>query len=248
MNCVIRFMLCALALHLGLDCAVAQLPKGYRQVRITDDPGTFEYRPRINNRGQIVFTLRNPGDGLDREDEIFLYHDGRLIQITDDHKKDAWPDINDDGTIVWSRAIGPIGPWGPTFEIMMRTPDGRVTRLTDDDRDDYGPFINNLGHVAWYKDEGDSCSGFGWRSDVFFYDGRQTTRLTFEGNDPDGRSNQLGDINDHDEIVFTRYDFCVIGWWDSDIMLYRNGRIRQLDPDYSEGLQTPAINNDGVVV
>lgn len=48
--------------------------------------------------------------------------------------------------------------------------------------------------------------------------------------------------------MYTRYNFCIIPWWDSDIMLYENGRFTQLDPEYSFAPQTPAINNAGVIV
>lgn len=247
-----RPMLC-----LALLCSVygvgaprvgARPPKGYAEVKVTDDPTTYEYFPRINNRGQIVFTSRNPGDGDDRNDEIFLYENGQLIQITDDRKKDAWPDINDDGTIVWCRAMGPEGEYGPTYEIMMRTADGQTTRLTDDDRDDYRAFINNHGHIAWAKEYGYGCSGMVLQKDIHFFDGQTQQRLTFDGEGPEGFSHQMGDINDLDEIAWTKYDFCVIGWWDSDILLYQDGRIRQLDPEYSFEPQAPKLNNAGIVV
>ncbi|MCC7293840.1 MAG: hypothetical protein IT449_17415 [Phycisphaerales bacterium] len=241
------FAACTVACGGLLHPSQAEPPKGYREVRVTDDPGSFEYFPRINNRGQIVFTMRTPGDGDDRTDEIFLYDSGRLIRITEDHKKDAFPRINDEGTVVWCRAMGPDGEYGPTYEIMLRTADGQITRLTADDRDDYGAVINNLGHIAWSKEYGYGCSGMVVQSDIHFFDGRTEQRLTFDGDGQDGFSNQLGDLNDLDEIVWTKYNFCVIGWWDSDIMLYRDGRIRQLDPEYSFEPQTPSINNTSTV-
>ncbi|MBU0637883.1 MAG: hypothetical protein KKB50_03390, partial [Planctomycetes bacterium] len=94
----------------------------------------------------IVFSGRLGAN--EHSDEIFLYEDGELIPLTDDAVRDGFPDINDDGTIVWSRGIGPDGPYGPTLEIVMWQ-DGELTRLTDDDVSDYGPEINNLGHIVW---------------------------------------------------------------------------------------------------
>ncbi|MCC7293988.1 MAG: hypothetical protein IT449_18155 [Phycisphaerales bacterium] len=236
------------ACDFGAHTACARPPKGYAEVKVTDDPTTFEYFPRINNRGQIVFTSRNPGDGNDDLDEIFLYDNGNITQITDNRKGDRWPDINDEGTIVWSSEIGPEGEWDRTFEIMMRTPDGRIRRLTDDASDDYEPRINNLGHVAWYRDFGYGCALDAWRSEIFFFDGQSENRITFDAEGPDAFSNQLRDLNDLDEMVWTKYNFCVVGWWDSDIILYRDGRMKQLDPDYSFEPQVPTINNDGLVV
>ncbi|MCC7293839.1 MAG: hypothetical protein IT449_17410 [Phycisphaerales bacterium] len=248
MKDLLCFTACAVACGGFLHPSQAEPPKGYQEVRVTDDPATFERNPKINNRGQIVFSSRNPGDGSARNYEIFLYDNGQLIQITNDRKADAAPDINDDGTIVWSRYIGPEDEFGPTPEIMVRTPEGRITRLTDNDYADVGPRINNPGHIAWYRYVGYGCLGVVMQMDLMFHDGTDTVRLTFDGENGDGIANQLGDINDYDEIAFTKYYFCVIGWWDSDIILYRQGRFSQLDPEYSFEPQAPTINNDGVVI
>lgn len=228
--------------------AHANPPRGYREVKVTDDPSTFDFWARINNRGQVVFTGRNPGEGNDDLDEIFLYDNGNITQITDNRKGDRWPDINDEGTIVWSSEIGPEGEWDRTFEIMMRTPDGRTRRLTDDASDDYAPRINNLGHVAWSRDFGYGCALDAWRAEIIFFDGHAEQRITFDADGPDAFAHQAVDINDHDEMVWTKYNFCVVGWWDSDIILYREGRMKQLDPDYAYEPQAPTLNNDGVVV
>ncbi|MCH8036346.1 MAG: hypothetical protein IIC53_04390, partial [Proteobacteria bacterium] len=93
-------------------------------------------------------------DGTVESGEIFLYDDetGKTIQITNDNVRDAFPDISADGSIVWTRFIGPDDQFGPTGEIMIRTPEGQSARLTNNDRTDWSPRINGLNHLVWYKD------------------------------------------------------------------------------------------------
>ncbi|MBU0638790.1 MAG: hypothetical protein KKB50_07995, partial [Planctomycetes bacterium] len=96
--------------------AAAQIPAKYEVVQITDNP-YYEPVPRINNNGQCVFMgWFNPSDR--RTEEIFLYDNGVLTRLTDDYIQDCSPDINDDGTIVWCRGLGPINPQTgePTLE------------------------------------------------------------------------------------------------------------------------------------
>ena len=100
-------------------CAAAQVPPRYEIVTIDDDP-TFNYAAQMNNRGQVVYTVWFDEGNTDATD-IFLYDNGNTIRLTDDDVFDRTPDINDDGTIVWSRAVD--GPGSPTQIVMQQYPD-----------------------------------------------------------------------------------------------------------------------------
>jgi hypothetical protein len=226
----------------GLAHAQVQIPPKYEIVQITET-AYLEGSPRINNRGQVVFTTTFDVSDLATQ-EIFLYDDGELIRLTDDAVRDVSADINDDGTIVWCRGIGPPDDvtGKPTTEIMLRR-DGETVRLTDNDQYDFAPAINSLGQVVWKQYVGQGPCGR--TMDIFFYDGETVHRLTTDGETED-LANQGADLNDHGEIVWTRYDFCV-NPWQSDIMLYRDDAITQISSDDVFAPQHPSINNAGQV-
>src|SRR3972149_291696 len=97
--------------------AAGQIPPGYEAVPIT----TGEWLDRLanlNNRGEIVFE-RLAVNGWP-SDEVFLDQNGQLVRLTDDTVSDRVPDINDEGTIVWMRGVGPQGPHWPTYEVVIR--------------------------------------------------------------------------------------------------------------------------------
>jgi hypothetical protein len=214
-----------------------QIPRGYEIVQLTETPER-EMDAAINNHGQCVFVARLGTDHL--SDEILLYSDGEFLQLTDDDVRDAYPDINDDGTIVWSRGIGPDGPYGPTLEIVMWQ-DGDLTRLTDDGVSDYGPKINSLGHVVWSQLIRGGC--YDVNAVIRFYDGSTIGQIS----DADW-SHQMPVINDDDWIAWTRYDFCQEPWWDADIMLYVPGEEPEvISPVDAFGTHLPTINNLGQV-
>ncbi|MBU0637871.1 MAG: hypothetical protein KKB50_03330 [Planctomycetes bacterium] len=215
-------------------CAAGQVPPKYEIVTIDDDP-TFNYTARMNNRGQIVYSLwTNEGndDGL----EIMLYDNGVITQLTDDDVYDRMPDINGDGTIVWSRAVN--GPGGPTQIVMLQ--DGGFRQLTNSDLDDRSPRINNLGHVVWYRLKNGGCANAS--ADIYFYDGQAIHQIT-----NDDWSNQSVKINAHDQIVWTQYNFCDDPWT-SKIMMYSDGDITQLSPDDAVTPRGVQINDLAQVV
>jgi hypothetical protein len=197
-------------------------------VRVTND-SFYDGPPAINCMGQVVWSKRINNE-FDRE-EIFLYDiDGTVRQITDDNVRDAFPDINDDGVIVWSRQVGP----GGTFEVA-KYEDGEITILTNDEYSDFAPRINNLGHIVWNKIWYRGCSEV--ESDIFFYDGERTTRIT-----SNGFSNQGESINDVDEMVWTRYDFCQNPWRGTAMHRKSNGDLIELT-DGSDQTQSVFLNN-----
>jgi hypothetical protein len=225
----------AAALGVGL-CAVAvagwpgaavfgQIPEGWEVVRVTND-SFYDGPPAINCMGQVVWSKRLAGfDG----EEIFMRDvDGTVIRITDDNVRDAFPDINDDGVIVWSRAVGP----GGRFEIAMHR-DGETRLLTNNGQMNWGPRVNNQGRVVWHQDTGRGCSG----KRILLLD-EQGTRVVYDGD----YSNQVPIINDLDEIVWTRYDFCQSPWRGTPMYRTADGELIELTDGSDQG-QAPFVNN-----
>lgn len=56
--------------------------------------------------------------------EVFVYDNGMLTQLTDNEVGDKFPDINDEGTIVWNRGSSP-----DEQVVMLR--DGQLTILAE---------------------------------------------------------------------------------------------------------------------
>ncbi|MBU0641547.1 MAG: hypothetical protein KKB50_22030, partial [Planctomycetes bacterium] len=173
------------------------------------------------------------------------YDNGVLTRLTDDYIQDCSPDINDDGTIVWCRGLGPINPQTgePTLEIVLYE-NGQITRLTDNDRQDVSPAINNLGHVTWNRHMGQVC-GNHEAMDIFFYNGEGVQQISADGL-AEEVANQAAELNDDDTIVWTRYDFCVDPW-ESDIMMYTpgGGLVTQISPAETYEPRGAVINNAG---
>jgi hypothetical protein len=219
-------------------CAAAQLPPGYEIIQVTED-AYYQPGARMNNRGQFVFmTWFDVSDRL--TEEIFLYDNGELIRLTDDYVQDVCPDINDDGTIVWCRGIGPINPdtGEPSLEIVVYE-GGELTTLTDNGDQDVGPSINNVGQIVWDRWPGGGCEDS--RADIYFHDGQSIHQIT-----DDDWSNQGAEINDFGDIVWTQYDFCVDPW-ESRIMMYSDHVITQISPDETFEPRGVSINNAGQV-
>jgi hypothetical protein len=78
---------------------------------LSNPPYNVDVRnPRINNRGQVVWSADNGG-----EHEIFLYDGSAIIQLTDNDYRDLWPKINDLGHVTWR---GEVGDW----EVFLAVP------------------------------------------------------------------------------------------------------------------------------
>ncbi len=221
----------------------AQLPPGYEVIQLTNDPAP-DFGVAINNRRQVVYEKRLRGSEFSAE--IFLWQDGQITQLTDDGPldiRDSHPAINDDGVIVWSRYIGPPGPYGPTAELMVRTPDGVVTQFTDNDVDDIAPAINSLGQIVWPRRMASGCSGGVY--DIFFWDGQEVIPITSDAI-PEQVANQSARLNDLGQVVWMRGDFCVNPWV-SEIKMWDNGVTTRLTTTHLVP-GSPDINNRVQVV
>lgn len=236
----LNFVVLAGVLLLAAAAFAQRRPPGFQIVQLTDNE-IREAGPRINDRGTIVYEARL--DGTVESAELFLFDNStrQTVRLTNDRVRDAFPDISDDGTIVWTRFIGPPDRFGPTGEIMIRTPEGQITRLTENDRTDWAPEINRLNHVVWYKEMGDAC---GLTVDIFMYDGANVFPITTDGI-RDRVANQTPALNDSDQVVWTKFDFCVDPW-ESEIWMYDSGRMTRLTIDQIAP-RAPDINNRAVV-
>jgi hypothetical protein len=218
------------------------VPPGYREVlNLTNNP-IFNHYARINNAGQIVWEARV--GGTDESGEIFLWEDGVTTRLTNDNVRDADPDIADDGTIVWTRFMGPTWEYGPTGEIMMRKPDGTIVQITDNGLEERTPSVNRWGEVAWIRFLVEGCRG-SWYTDIYRFDGSRVEAITTDAVS-EQVSNQSPEINDMGSIAWTRYDFCAgpgMQDWEASIWLYRDGDYLQVSSPQSRQVQGPAINN-----
>ncbi|TWT43725.1 hypothetical protein RAS1_01240 [Phycisphaerae bacterium RAS1] len=210
--------------------SAAQTPPGYHREYLTDWT-YFNRVGAINNHSQIVFSTRFVWDDPNTS-EIMLYDNGVIYQLTLDTYRDEFPDINDDGTIVWSRGVGP----GGTLEVAMYKND-QITLITNDAFQDYAPKINNLGHMVWNKRLPQGCANAD--SDIYFYDGMTQQKLS-----QDGFNNQGARLNDLDQVIWTRYNDCD-NPWTAEIMRYADGQVTQLTQNLIEP-QVPDINNVGI--
>jgi len=217
--------------------ALGQVPRGYEMSLIYDDD-SYNYTARINNHGQIVFSVWNDG-GNTNETEIYLYDNGQVIPLTSDHVFDREPDINDAGQIVWVRAVD--GPGTPPQVVLWE--DGVLTQITHSAGENVGPRINSLGHLVWNRFFGDI--GCDERMDIFWYDGSSVQRVTTNG-ETENLANQGAVINDSDWIAWTEYDFCPAEW-QSRIMLRVEGVAFAASPPDTLGPHVPTINNLGEV-
>ncbi|TWT39903.1 hypothetical protein RAS1_44190 [Phycisphaerae bacterium RAS1] len=215
----------------GIVALTEDIPPGYYLSTIPSPPGWARY-PAINNRGQVVFAVRADPYNADTS-ELYLYENGQVQQLTLDNVRDDFPDINDDGTIVWSRADGP-GGW---MQIAMLV-DGQTTILTSGSLHHFAPRVNAAGHAVWYRWVGTGCAGTD--ADVMFFDG-----VTVKNISEQGYSNEAAKLNDYDEIVWVRYYDCEPPW-QSDIMHYVGGATTQITYNRVEP-QRCDINNAGQI-
>jgi hypothetical protein len=171
---------------------------------------------------------------------------GVHTQLTNDNVRDVFPDIADDGTIVWISYIGPDVGQGRTPEIMMLTPDGVITRITANDVFDGFPVVNSRRQIAWMQYGRWGCGAP--VVDIYMYDAGNIIAITTTGH-TDALENQAPEINELGEIVYTEYDFCAPPPpynFTSRIMLYSNGQLRALSSTLTP--QAPDLNNAGAVV
>jgi len=140
-----------------------------------------------------------------------------IVQLTNNSYSDTYPQINDNGYVVWR------APVGVDDEIFLY--DGStITQLTDNSYDDRGPKINDDGYVVWYGGEEDT--------EIFLYDGSTVIQLT---------------DNSYDDLVpKINNDGYVVWYGELDIFLYDGSSTIQLNGEYS-GIDPQINDNGYVV-
>ncbi|RME40732.1 MAG: hypothetical protein D6788_02730, partial [Planctomycetota bacterium] len=174
-------------------CQRFRIPEGFEIVEAAAPLLGLRHRPpRLNDCGEIVFfvDMETPF-GL--RGVVFRADNGRLEQITHTEEEgisNIFPDINDQGVIVWSR------PWGEEPARVVRWRNGDLQLITHDDLSmaHRSPRINNAGHVVWDTWHLDTCP---LRMSIHFFDA-YSTRTLFD----DGRTNASEAINDRDQVVW----------------------------------------------
>jgi hypothetical protein len=84
----------------GLDGQICTFD-GAAVKQLTFDNSVLSWEPQINDKGQIVWSSPNT-----YYEQIFLYDNGRITQLTNTESRNLWPMINDRGDICWSGGDG----------------------------------------------------------------------------------------------------------------------------------------------
>lgn len=182
--------------------AEGQVPEGFEMVVLRTTTRTPSI-PHINNQSQVVWSEAiSP-----KVNNVFLWDNGEIIQITDDSHYDGRPTINNNGMIAWMRGQGPSPPW----EIAIYQ-DGVISTIPDAPTGAiHEPHINDQGHVLW---EVHLDGQLGGPEQLFLYDGKTVTQFT-----DNALANISENINVHGDILWSRVDFWVNPWV-STILLY----------------------------
>lgn len=197
------------------------VPPGYYLVNLSTDPGSYNTRTDINNRGQIVWSSgSDPFDGATYEIMLFDKATRQTTQITHNDVYDQWPSINDEGVIVWSSAVGP----GGVFEIAMWR-DGVISYLTDESvqaspANNQVPQVNNQGHAVWRRRALAQCNSND--SEVWYYDGAHAAQLTKLG-----FLNDFPVISEQGQIAWTHVNYCGPEVH-ADVYLLQDGKVGNL--------------------
>ena len=181
----------------------SQVPEGFEMVVLRTTTKT-PFIPDINNQSQVVWS-----EGMaPKVNNVFLWENGEITQITDDSHYDGRPTINNNGMIAWMRGQGPSPPWeiaiyqdGVISTIPNPAPGGAI----------HEPHINDQGDVLW---EVHLDGQLGGPEQLFLYDGKTVTQFT-----DNNLANISENINNRGDILWSRVDFWVNPWvW--TIMLY----------------------------
>jgi Calx-beta domain/SdrD B-like domain len=178
-------------------------------------PTTGVGPPQIDN-GQIVFSLTSGTNP-----QVFLRTGGNTVQLTNNSSSNERPQI-DRGQVVWMAYNGSTG----LYDVFLY--DGLTTRQVsaNDGVDDYNPQID-AGRIVWQH-------GFNDASDIMYFDGANTIRLT--NNSYPDQAPQI----DAGQVVWQGWD-----GHDWEIFLYNGTSVVQLtNNDYDD--LTPRISSGQV--
>jgi len=120
------------------------------------------FEPEINEEGSVIFTGKT-----NLSDEIFLYSNDTLVQLTDDYYSDRQPRINNVGETVWIKSKG-------GYSDLFLYKNGNFTQLTSYDKAS-NPTINDLGQIAWEGLVNNTNLTNASEIAIYFYDGYNDT-------------------------------------------------------------------------
>jgi hypothetical protein len=163
-------------------------------------------------------------------------------QLTDNSYSDNYPQISDNGHVVWEGEGGSDG--GYDKEIFYY--DGNtVTQLTDNDVDDVGPRINANGHIVWFDRIPYGSDPYGNDINlrrIFYYDGNTIIQLS-----SDQSYHFSPKINDNNHVVWNGLPHFLDSSSANEIFYYDGSTITQLT-DNNIRDYAPQINDSGHVV
>ena len=151
----------------------------------------------INNRGEVVWN--NSSSPLfiivqngANDSEIFIYDGTAITQLTDNEYDDWYPQINNNGEVVWFNRGNTLDDGAILFY------DGaNITQLYTTIGGGYlYPQINDSGDVVWYDRLYDYSVG-NWDDELIYHDGIAMTQITDNGYHDFGPR-----INNHGEMVW----------------------------------------------
>lgn len=205
--------------------AQVDIPEGYEIVEFSIDQRKTG-PPAINDCGEIVYVKDRFEDS-----RVYLYDSGKISRLTDydDGRGVGEPRINENGLVVWYRAMRRQPGSG---EIVVFE-DGERTVIAPGSR----PVLNDLGHMAWQVFRQITCN---YEQGITLFDGQTITPIT-----DDGFNNQSISMNNLDWVTWGRGDHCVNPWV-GNIQLHMDDETVTL-PSKDTQSQVPAVNDRGQV-
>ena len=148
---------------------------------------------------------------------------GTIVQITNNDEAESAPVINNHGDIAWSAPSG-VYLYSNTSILQIESPTASTSQHM-------GVQLNNLGHLVWQA-EVLSTPSAAPHSDVFFFDGVGTTKLTdvfVEGILGIPTEDKNPRLNDHDLVTWLKGPEVIDAT--DEIMLYDGSYIFRLTND-----------------
>lgn len=211
----------------------------YTVKQITDIYSTF--MPRINNRGMVVWQQQS---GLSFTNQIFLYKNGNISQITTSSNGGFLADINDSGQITWWG----LDDFSHSYQVYLYN-NGTITQISTTNNGNrieapsassLYPHLNNKGQIAWIGSDGLSLQ-------VYLYSNGTVYKISHNDEDGQPRGNSGVEINDAGQIVWAG-DVSSIGSYNPQIYLYQNGGAYQISYPGTRDANEPHLNNSGQIV
>ena len=149
----------------------------YAVKQITNNSWT--YNPKVNNRGMVVWVQ----SGTDFINQIYLYNNGTISQISHSITGSFLPGINDNGQITWWE----FDEASNSYQVFLYD-NGPITQISSNNNgnrieapNSYSqyPHINNKGEIAWIGLDGLCLQ-------VFLYSNGTVYKISH--NDEDGLS------------------------------------------------------------